>query len=299
MRKEWKWTDKQVDKLNMVLAALTEFEEYLPLTLRQIFYQLVSKGYIKNSVSEYIMLSKLVKYARIDNKISWDAIEDRVRDVHDVLKFDDAEEFISCHLDNFLENYTKYLMQNQNAYIEIWLEKDALSSLFTKVASKYGIPVVVCRGFSSISFLHDFMERIVEHDDKEPVMLYFGDFDPSGNEMLPAMQETLENELGVPDVKFKRIALTKEDIVKYNLPHSPNALKAADTRAKKHIAEHGYLAVELDALPPNVLTSKIKDAIENEIDMDLYEEMLEEEGVERIEVVQLKQKVCKFLKEEE
>ena len=96
-------------------------------------------------------------------------------------------------------------------------------------------------------------------------MLYFGDFDPSGNEMLEAMKTTLKDELGIDGMQFKRIALQKDDIFTYNLPHNPDALKKTDTRAKKHLEAYGAIAVELDALRPDVLEKKIQDAIKDEI----------------------------------
>ena len=108
--------------------------------------------------------------------------------------------------------------------------------------------------------------RQVKYGHKEPVMLYFGDFDPSGNEMLESMKITLHDEMNVRNVQYKRIALMMDDIFKYNLPHDPDALKKSDTRANKHIDAYGELAVELDALSPAVLEAKIKNAIVDEID---------------------------------
>ena len=89
-------------------------------------------------------------------------------------------------------------------------------------------------------------------------MLYFGDFDPSGMEMFEAMKTTLKNELDVNGLEFKRVALLKDDISTYSLPHSPNALKKTDTRAKKHLKAYGELTVELDALRPDIMEQKIK-----------------------------------------
>ena len=264
---------------------LEELEEFKPLTLRQIYYQLVGKNYIENSSSQYGMLSKLIKHARLDNYIQWTDIEDRVRSYHDFSGWKDADAYKSSSIDGFLTNYHRDLTLSQEVYLEIWIEKDALSSIFTKVASKYTVPVVVCRGFSSVSFLNDYKTRLRFSQSRRPVLLYFGDFDPSGVEMLKSMETTLKDELKVERIEFKRIALQKEDIDVYNLPHSPEALKKKDTRAKKHVAEFGELAVELDALPPAVLQNKIKMAIEGELIMDLF---MMEKDVESSEAKELK-----------
>ncbi len=294
-RRTWSWTDKQLDKLNKVQDILKEFEDYKPLTLRQVYYQLVGKGFIENKVSQYGMLSNLLKWARIDEYIPWEDIEDRVRAYHDLTGWIDKERFIDQELDNFLTEYRRDLLQTQDKYIEIWIEKDALSSIFTRIAGPHTIPVVVCRGFSSVSFLNDFRERLSFYQEKQPIMLYFGDFDPSGIEMLTAMKTTLKDEMGVNGIEFKRVALLKEDIFAYNLPHSPDALKKTDTRAKKHVIAHGELAVELDALRPDILEAKIKEAIERELDAGAFNAEIHKQAPELDKLNELKKKVEKVI----
>jgi len=188
-------------------------------------------------------------------------IEDRVRMYNDLSGWYDKSHFLNSNINWWFNSYTRDLWQSQDKYIEVWIEKDALSSIFSKVCEGYGVSVVVCRGFSSVSFLHDFKVRLVKHESKQATMLYFGDFDPSGNEMLESMKITLKDELGVDGLQFKRIALLKDDIFTYKLPNNPDALKRTDTRAKKHLLAYGELAVELDALRPDVLEKKIEDAI--------------------------------------
>lgn len=289
MRREFKWTAHQLDKLHKVQEILDELNRYKPLTLRQVYYQLVGKGYIENKVSQYGMLSNLLKWARIDGHIAWEDIEDRVRSFYNLSGQLDKKSFVDSQLWRFLLGYRRNLMQSQDKYIEVWIEKDALSSIFTRVCSPYRIPVVVCRGFSSVSFLHEFKQRLdYRASGISSLMLYFGDFDPSGIEMLESMQITLETELGASDIEFKRVALQMEDIEKYHLPHNPSALKHTDSRAKKHLRKYGSLAVELDALRPDDLERKIRLAIEDEIDIDKYHEEFETEEYERNKIAELK-----------
>jgi len=295
-RRVFTWTEFQLDKLNKVQDILKELEDYKPLTLRQIYYQLVGKGYIENKVSQYGMLSGLLKHARIDGHISWEDIEDRVRTYHNLTGWSSSENFIKASLKQFLKGYQRNLLQSQDVYLEIWIEKDALSSIFTRVASPYTVPVVVCIGFSSVSFLNDYKERLSYQEDKNPVLLYFGDFDPSGVEMLRAMETTLKEELLVENIEFKRVALLKEDIATYRLPHSPEALKKTDTRASKHIAEYGELAVELDALSPPILSQKIREAIEGELDMELFKEETDTNLEELDKLNTIKSQVTEMIK---
>ena len=290
MRRAWKWTKHQVDKLKEVKKILIELSDYAPLTLRQIYYQLVGKGHIENRDSQYIMLSGLLKWARIDGYIEWDDIEDRVRVYDEIWNFDDSGSFILDEQDRFLEGYQRDFQQSQPSHIEVWIEKDALSSIFTKTCRPYGISTVVCRGFSSVSFLHQFQDRLVKHEGQEPVMLYFGDFDPSGMEMLESMKTTLEDELGVNGITFKRIALSQDDVITYSLPHNPKALKKKDTRAKKHVEAYGEMAVEIDALRPDVLVEKIEEAIVNELDVGAYNQEIQSYKAELAELAGLKKK---------
>lgn len=294
-RRIWKWTDKQFDKLNKVQKVLSELEAYIPLTLRQVYYQLVSKGFIDNNKSQYGMLSNLLKWGRINGYIGWETIEDRTRTFHDLTGWESYQSFTNASLEHFLSRYSRDLLQTQDRYLEVWVEKDALSTIFTKVARKYTVPVVVCRGFSSVSFLNDFKKRLDVRQDKLPLVLYFGDFDPSGVEMLNAMKTTLNDELEVNRIEFKRIALLQEDIHEHKLPHNPDALKLTDTRARKHITAYGEVAVELDALRPDVLESKIKNAIEDEIDIDAFNAEVEEQNDEIDKLNTIKERVTDFL----
>jgi hypothetical protein len=278
-RRKWVWTDFQLEKAANVKTVCQELRSYWPLTLRQIYYQLVSKGQVKNTRSEYNMLSKLVKWMRIDDKLPWNALEDRSRKVTNKRGYTNIQDFISSEMEYFLDGYTRCLIQNQAKHIEVWTEKDALLRIFEGVVYPYCIRAVVCRGYSSVTFIADFYKRAEQAISlgKTPVILYFGDLDPSGVQMLDATIETLEDELDLYGVEFKRIGLNPEHIRQYNLPSDPTAAKTSDPRYKKYVEQYGRVAVELDALHPAILESLIKHSIEAEIDMDLFEEQQEQE----------------------
>lgn len=294
-RRQWKWTKGQLDKLNKVQEVLSELKAYTPLTLRQVYYQLIGKGCIENNRSQYNMLSNLLKWARIQGHIGWNVIEDRTRAFHDLTGWRSYQSFTNASLNHFLSGYSRDLLQTQDKYLEIWIEKDALATIFKKVAINYTVPVVVCKGFSSISFLNDLKERLDAKQGKQRLILYFGDFDPSGVEMMESMEITLRDEFNVTGLEFKRKALLLKDVYTYQLLHNPDALKHTDTRAKKHIAAYGEVAVELDALRPDVLESKIKAAIEDELDIDAFNTEVDEEKNEFDLLNSLKCKVSDFV----
>jgi len=155
MRRLWSWTNKQEVKLEKVKAVLNSLRNYWPLTLRQVYYQLVSQGVIENKTTEYVMLSTLLKHARLDSLVSWDAIEDRMREAGLNRGWEDKTDFVTGELYSLLSGYRRHLQQGQSSYIELWVEKDALSSIFQRVADPYCVPLCTCRGFSSVSFLQE------------------------------------------------------------------------------------------------------------------------------------------------
>ncbi len=294
-RRKFIWTKNQLEKLGKVKDILKELAEYKPLTLRQIYYQLVGKGWIPNNKSQYNMLSNLLKWTRINEEVSWDDIEDRIRKYHNLLGWNNKESFQKDELEKFLEGYRRDLLQTQDKYLEIWIEKDALASIFSRIARQYTVSVVVCRGFSSVSFLNDFKERLSYYHNKKSIMLYFGDFDPSGVEMLETMEVTLRDELNINNIEFKRIALQKEDIFRYKLPHNPDALKITDSRARKHIEQYGEIAVELDALRPDILERKIHTALQEELNMKIFRQEQRKEKIDLSNISKVKDRVTEFM----
>jgi len=124
-----------------------------------------------------------------------------------------------------------------------------------------------------------------------PVVLYFGDLDPSGVQMFEAAQQTLEDELHVTGIDFIRVGLNPGQVAAHNLPNNPDALKWSDVRAKSYVKRFGEIAVELDALHPAVLESMAKDAIEGQFDMEFFREQREVEALERERIAAIKARV--------
>ena len=145
---------------------------------------------------------------------------------------------------------------------------------FKKYTAPYYVDLTPFRGDASIDLKWRLSQRLreVRLNGKRAVVLYFGDLDPSGWEMLPTMLETLQSEMGLGDtVDGQRCALTPEQVEKYNLPHNPDALKLTDSRARKYMDRFGDLAVELDALPPPELEKIVRESIEANLDLSRCE----------------------------
>jgi len=272
------------ERLELINKIIEEYaEEGYKLTLRQLYYQLVSRDIIANRVQEYAKLSTLLVKARMAGVVDWDAIEDRLRRPFLPYWVTDVEDAIQ----DTVRQYRLDRQEGQEVYIELWVEKDALSGVLKRITSKYHINLMVNRGYSSLSAMYDAFNRFM-HVGKKTLILYLGDHDPSGLDMVRDIRERLqefgmthydqedfEEAYGEGDFTIKHIGLTKEQIEQYNPP--PNPAKLTDPRAKAYIREHGPTSWEVDALNPQVLHELVSSNVEDMINMDLFDEKIIQE----------------------
>lgn len=267
--------NKNKEKLELVNKIIEEYlQQGYKLTLRQLYYQLVSRGIIANNLQEYAKLSNLLVQGRMAGIVDWDAIEDRIRVPFIPYWVDDVADAIS----DTINQYRLDRMADQDVYIEVWVEKDALSGVLKRITSHYHVNLMVNRGYSSCTAMHDAFERIRDkQDEKRCYILYLGDHDPSGVDMVRDIRARLE-EFGA-EAEVIRIALTQEQIKKFNPP--PNPAKITDPRAKGYIAKFGNTSWEVDALNPDVLHKIIRKAIDELIDAVKFNAKIEQEGKDR------------------
>lgn len=249
------------------------------LTLRQIYYQLVSKHLIQNKIGQYKRLSRILVQARHDSEIEWDSIEDRTREATGGDKnysspetvFEEAKEYLK----ECWEYYSLPFWKDQPKYVEIWFEKQALSGIFDEATDGYHVVQLACKGYSSHTMGYELKKRLSRSQvqGKEIHIVYFGDHDPSGVDIYRFIQDMCER-FGL-DIKFHRAGITTEQIEKYNIP--PMMAKTTDSRYDGFVAEHGTDVVELDALDPNVLIKIVREEIEKRLDHDIREKVMEEE----------------------
>ncbi len=272
-----KFQKKNLNLIEKIEKILKEYEEQeIKVTLRQLYYQLVARDIIPNHISEYQKLSGLLTNARYNGNIDWDAIEDRSRIPKLPNTFRDIKHLLSVAS----RSYELDRWEDQEYYIELWTEKDAISSVINPITKKYQVPVSVNRGYSSASCMFDAKDRFLI-EDKKNILLYLGDHDPSGLDMDRDIQCRLK-EFGV-DVKVIRIGLTQEQIKEYNLPTNPAKVK--DPRAKWYIENFGNSSWEVDALRPEVLQELIEKSILEYLDIEKFEQVKEkeQEDIEKLE----------------
>jgi len=244
------------------------------LTLRQLYYQFVSRGLFANSIKNYKNLGSLINDARLAGLLDWDEIEDRTRNL--VMRSS-----WSCPSDLLKAAANQYhvdMWADQPCRVEVWIEKDALVGVIEGVCNKWDVPYFACRGYSSQSEQWRAGHRFSDYIDggQEVILLHLGDHDPSGVDMTRDNLDRLNvfiggNALSVDELEMfevRRLALNMNQVEQYQPP--PNPAKLTDTRCHDYIAKFGNESWELDALDPMVIGQLIDDEISSIVDHDLF-----------------------------
>lgn len=250
---------------------ITEYQgQGFDLTLRQLYYQFVSRDIIKNNMKEYKKLGSIINDARLAGLVSWEAIVDRTRNMVKNSHWSGPKSIVEACAQQF--QVDKWA--NQEHRVEVWIEKDALVGVIEKVCRSLDVSFFSCRGYTSQSEMWSAGQRLKHHaeeDNQTPVIIHLGDHDPSGLDMTRDITDRLEMFMGGMEVN--RIALNMDQIEKYNPP--PNPAKITDSRAASYIKLHGDESWELDALDPRTLENLIKKTVLKYRDEDKWDEMKE------------------------
>ena len=266
--KKWRMSADVQTTVEHALAILADPEfQGLTLTLRQLYYQFIARGLLpENTEQQYKRLGRIVTDAREAGIIDWHAIEDRGRACY-FNGYQDDPQAILENLDHHL-GYDPW--QDQDVYLEAWIEKQSLEPMLARPCRKRRAPYMACKGYLSASEAWRAgmrFERAVAAG-KRPVLVHLGDHDPSGMDMTRDNGARLEfySRAGVQVV---RVALNMDQVVQYGPPELPSKLK--DSREKGYRDKHGTTkSWELDALRPSVLDALIGDAIDQFIDKDKW-----------------------------
>lgn len=263
--------------MELVEHANSIIEEYakqgFDLTLRQLYYQFVSRNLLANTEKNYKRLGCVIADARLAGLIDWDAITDRTRYVRDLSHWDSPQSIVETCSQQF--RYAKW--EDQPYYVEVWIEKDALIGVIEGVCQELDVPFLACRGYASASEVWGAGHRRFRprrRAGKNCLVLYLGDHDPSGIDMSRDVRDRLEMFCGGP-VEVNRLALNADQVEQYNPPENPT--KMTDSRAEDYVARFGEHCWELDALEPAVIAALIRVAVNDIRDDDLWEEAVERE----------------------
>lgn len=267
----------------IIEQALDVLSQYEPgvLTIRALHYQLVSRG-MTNDIQHYKRVVAATGIARWDGRIAFDAFSDRERSMAcrtagEPVYLEDEINTGKTQVRAWMNAYSRNRWENQPYYPEVFIEKKALEGVFHKTCLKYSVALGACKGYPSLTFLYEASRRFreAEYRGKQPIILYFGDYDPSGEDIPRALKENLE-QLGCSSIEVLRICLNEEQVLSWNLPPAPT--KATDSRS---VNWTGLGQVELDAVKPEKLMALLEGSLDSLFDLDLFENLKEQEKEER------------------
>ena len=257
-----------------------------PMTVRQVFYRMVSAGVVDKTEAQYkSTVCRLLTEMRLQH--SEDEVElllssspsptipygwraDNTRWMRKPVTFSGTD----AALRRTAELYRRNLWDDADAYVEVWLEKESLAGVLISETVEYDVPLMVTRGYPSLSFVAE-AAKVIGNKDKPAFLYYFGDRDPSGVDIPRHIEERLAELAPWAEIHFEKIAVTTEQIETLGLPTRPT--KKSDTRSKTFVGE----SVEVDAIPPSTLREMVRDCIEHHIDHQRLAVLQEVERSER------------------
>lgn len=274
-----------IDLINKANVIIEEYDRQgFTLTLRQLYYQFVSRGFIPNTMKSYKKLGNVVNDARLAGLIDWNAIEDRTRNVRSLSHWDSPAEIVKACSQQFHVD----LWATQEARVEVWIEKDALVGVIEQACNEFDVPFFSCRGYVSQSEMwgaamravqrmrretpHKHLRDVVRAEPQRTIVLHFGDHDPSGIDMTRDIEDRINMfcaHHGYPNAfEMRRLALNMDQVEEHNPP--PNPAKTTDSRYVDYQRQHGDESWELDALEPSLLDSLIREEIDSVLDMPKF-----------------------------
>ena len=273
------------DRLELVRQCNIVIREYqadgLLLTLRQLYYQLVSRDIIPNQVKEYKRLGDVVNDGRLSGLMDWDAIEDRTRELVVSPHWSSPEDILRSCVNSFrVERW-----EDQDVHPEVWIEKEALSGVFERICRSLDVGCFACRGYTSQSEMWGAAMRFVRHIEagKKVVVFHFGDHDPSGIDMTRDIEDRIRmfaahhvGNKAYSMIEINRLALNMDQVRQYNPPENP--AKTTDSRFASYEQLYGDKSWELDALNPRTLQKLVRDNVMSVCDKSLWEGIIEREA---------------------
>jgi hypothetical protein len=242
-----------------------------PQTVRQVFYACTVRGVVAKQEVEYQRtIIRLLTEMREAGIIPFQWIADNTRWMRKPTTFVGLD---AC-LKSTAAFYRRNLWAATPSYVEVWCEKDALAGVLMPETEIYDVPLMVAKGYSSISFLHS-AAKAIEARGKPAYIYHFGDLDPSGVDAARDVETKLRRYAPEAEIHFERVAVTRAQAEEWNLPTRPT--KMTDTRAKKFVGT----SVELDAIPARDLRKLVREVIERHVDQEQLDVLRVAEASER------------------
>jgi hypothetical protein len=252
-------------------AVAAVLEEIQPATVRQLYYQLVSRAIIEKTELAYKALVHNLTVMRRAHEVPFNWLADHTRWMRKPTTYRSLQDMLKSQQ----EFYRRALWDEQDCYVEVWLEKDALAGVLVEITDQFDVPLMVTRGYPSLSYLHAAATQIAAKG-KPAFLYYFGDYDPSGVDITRAVEEGIRELAPDAEIVFVRLAVTPEQIGAWRLPTRPT--KATDSRSRGFAGD----SVEVDAIAPADLRALVSDCITGHIDRAALDRLKLIEDQERL-----------------
>ncbi|MCF6277326.1 MAG: hypothetical protein L3J16_01040 [Anaerolineales bacterium] len=276
----------KADSLLLIYTVNSILDEYagmgFRLSLRQLYYQLVARDYIENSNASYKRIGSLISNARKAGLVDWEMIEDRNRVTVQNTHWESPAEIVDAAARSFrIDRW-----EGQTNYVEVMVEKDALSGILEPVCRELDIPFTANKGYSSSSAMYETAQRLIRLSRSHAALhvIYLGDHDPSGMHMTTDIEDRLDmyTREAVP-LTVHRIALNMDQVEAWRPPKNP--AKKKDSRFAAYAKKYGKSSWELDAVEPNTLARLVRETVTGLIDADVWQRVAEEEAQMRAELL--------------
>jgi hypothetical protein len=265
--------------LDLIEAMVPIVEAAQPITGRGVGYKLFTAGLIPSmSTGDMQRVYRLLKEARERGIVSWESIVDETRELERAPTWSDPHAYAEATIRDYRRNY----WDQQPVRVEVWSEKGTVRGVLRPVLDNYGVGFRVMHGFASATSVHDVAE---DYDDRELIVLYTGDWDPSGLWMSERDLPERLSRYGGDHVTLIRIALTGEQLS--DLPSFPAADKHKDRRYKWFVKNYGDRCWELDALDPNALRAAVEEQVLSFIEPTAWQRCKVTERAEKQSLVEV------------
>jgi hypothetical protein len=293
--------------LDAVRRILEAQHAYWPLSDRQIHYRLLGEDaplthaskadsrYVNDKAS-YRKLTDLLTRARIDGLIPWQAIEDVTRPVDLYAAFNSPAQFFRQELEDFLKGYWRNRLQSQPNHIEIVAEKLTVRTILQQVAGEYTMPLTISRGMSSLPPKKAIHDRYIWSRKKKLILLVVSDLDPAGDAIAEDLLKSFRRDFHISNIEAYKVALTIDQVTEFDLAPSMEAKDTSPTYAA-FVEKYGITdAYELEAMEPSDLADTLEAAIDEVLDIDLYNQELAAEETDSAHIIAVRERTREFFK---
>lgn len=286
---EKRFNQESSQLINLINEIVEDYQQQgYRLTTRQVYYQLVARGHIENTLNSYKRIASVINDGKLAGEIDWEALEDRTREFLTRSHWTSPHDIVAA----CAQQYHEDLWDNQPTRVFVIIEKEALVGVLTDLCHRYDVPLLAARGYPSGSVLREFVVKHLVPAAQAGIeckILHLGDHDPSGIDMTRDLTDRLKMFLEADDcyLDLTRLALNMDQIEEIHPPENP--AKATDSRFKEYRKHYGTSSWELDALQPAYLNELVERHITAEIDnyaWDLRQEDIAEKRRQISEVAQ-------------